>query len=202
MKKFDIISVSKSYELTIKNKRDVMMLPILSYSIIENNYVKNELYIAKEAGNQIFNYIHWGNKTEKNEVEQGGILVGHVFKDDKDNSQLFGFVKKAIIAKYSKGLSNYLEMNHNTWKFMFDQLDKINESKYLENMQVIGWFHTHTNHLPVYMSEIDIATQNRFFSEDWQFAIVLNPHQQIWKAFNGKYGLECKGFMLDEYIEI
>ena len=87
-------------------------------------------------------------------------------------------------------------MNHATWKKMIDRVDMMLDSNPNKDLQIIGWYHTHPNQLDVFMSETDVGTQMRFFSNDWQFAIVLNPHKKLWRAFHGKNAEECKGFLI------
>ena len=48
------------------------------------------------------------------------------------------------------------------------------------------------------MSSTDTATQSRLFSQDWHFAIVMNPHKKIWRVFQGGNSKECKGFMIEK----
>lgn len=47
------------------------------------------------------------------------------------------------------------------------------------------------------MSGTDRTTQQRLFGNDWQFAIVLNPHKKIWRAFYGANSSGCRGYVLD-----
>lgn len=68
-------------------------------------------------------------------------------------------------------------------------------------MRVIGWYHTHPNNLGVFMSGTDQRTQATFFSANWQFAIVLNPHRLQWKAFAGEQATECPGFVCKNFNE-
>ncbi len=48
------------------------------------------------------------------------------------------------------------------------------------------------------MSGTDMNTQQRFFNQSWHYAIVLNPHKQIWKAFVGIKAMDCQGFFLKD----
>jgi proteasome lid subunit RPN8/RPN11 len=79
---------------------------------------------------------------------------------------------------------------------MIDKLDLINEDNQEDELQVIGWYHTHPGRLSVFMSGTDLNTQSKMFSMVWQFAIVLNPQKQLWRAFSGSKAKECKGYML------
>jgi proteasome lid subunit RPN8/RPN11 len=129
--------------------------------------------------------------------EQGGLLLGNVFYDH-DLNNYHGIVQKAIPGDSAKGSAVYLQMGHDTWSEMMHKIDKIQEEEKELNLRVIGWYHTHPNELNVFMSGTDMNTQQKFFNEDWHFAIVLNPHRQIWKVFSGKDASVCRGYFLSE----
>ena len=105
---------------------------------------------------------------------------------------IYGVVKRSIPAKTSKSTRSHMEISHKDWKDMADEIDKYIEME-SENLQIIGWFHTHPNNLEVFMSGIDLTTQRMIFSQDWQFAVVFNPHRKRWKVFHGRDADECQG---------
>lgn len=161
----------------------------------QNSESSNKIFISKKARDTIFKHISWSVDTERNSVEQGGILIGHSYLDKK-TKDISSVAVGAIPATTAKGSMAYLEFDHNTWKLMIDELDLINEDNQDSELQVIGWYHTHPGRLSVFMSGTDLNTQRKMFSKDWQFAIVLNPQKEIWRAFNGSEAKECKGYML------
>lgn len=147
--------------------------------------------------NDIGEHIGWGRRTSENYNEQGGILLGRVFFDEKATQQIFGIVEKAVPARAAEGSPAYLSMNHQSWHEMLAEMDGMNDDADPEKkLQVIGWYHTHPNELSVFMSGTDRRTQRLFFPHDWQFAIVLNPHRKYWKAFYGAQAIECPGFII------
>jgi len=168
---------------------------ILGTSDFRGSYEERRLYISPKARSKIFRHISWGDSATANQVEQGGILVGRSYRDEK-TGVIYGVVEDAISGDLATGSSAYLEMGHSTWKKMIDEFDNIMYSNSIGSFQIIGWYHTHPNRLDVFMSGTDKGTQSRFFSHDWQFAIVLNPHRKIWRAFNGKDAKECRGYLL------
>lgn len=154
------------------------------------------LFISKDVWiDEIGQHIGWGKRTPINIVEQGGILLGKTYFDTVDNIY-YGEVTKAISGDLARGNPAYLDMTHETWKAMLDKADDIIDNEDQE-LQVIGWYHTHPNNLSVFMSGTDMGTQRTFFNKDWQFAIVINPHQKIWRAFFGMEAHECKGYVYD-----
>ncbi|WP_298416810.1 Mov34/MPN/PAD-1 family protein [uncultured Kordia sp.] len=196
-KKFNI-TANEKYELEEKELTEE------DFKIDENFNSRNKknqsdslLFISQKAKEQIWNHIEWGNhKTSINKNEQGGILLGKVFFDKKRKMQ-FAIVEDVVIGKTAKGNPTYLEMSHETWSQMLNDADEIAEEKN-DNIQVIGWYHTHPNELSLYMSGTDMNTQYRFFNQNWHYAIILNPHKEIWKAFVGKEAEECKGYILKD----
>lgn len=195
-KKFEITSCTPPYE-PVQQKKPSFRIIQDHDSYIEYTHSKSHtLFITGEAMKQIFNHIEWGKRTGHNIVEQGGILLGQVFRDE--NKKLtYGIAETAIAGWLAKGSSVHLDITHETWKQMLDSADEILKENPEKNLQVIGWYHTHPNELSVFMSGTDQSTQSRLFSHDWQFAIVLNPHKQIWKAFYGMNADECRGFVID-----
>ena len=154
-------------------------------------------FLSEQVWKQdIGEHIGWGKSIPQNKVEQGGILLGNVYFD-KENKKTFAVVEKALAGSSAKGSPAYLRMDHQTWKEMLDEADQ-----YLDNesnqLRVIGWYHTHPGGLNVFMSGTDMDTQKTFFANFWQFAIVLNPHKRIWRAFAGASATECIGNVIDQ----
>ena len=204
-KKFDIggkqkinrkfkINEELNYSISNKNFKDFdFRFDEKLDSINQSNNITTSLVITQKAKEDIFSHIEWGNKIAvDNKVEQGGILLGKVYKDSQLNIQ-YGIVEKAIYSLSSNGNQVYLEMNHEAWSSMLDQADLYIDVNPDENLQVIGWYHTHPNNLDVFMSHTDINTQRNYFSQPWHYALVLNPQKEIWRAFVGSDAKECKG---------
>ncbi|QHI36421.1 hypothetical protein IMCC3317_17840 [Kordia antarctica] len=194
-KRFKINSIITEYKL--ENFDDSIYSEELEKvaSNIQEVIVPNKIVISTEATKIIFDHIDWSKDTHQNSVEQGGLLIGHSYMDE-NNKIIVGYVEKAIPALMAKGSMTYLELNHDVWKSMMDTLDEINENAKNRELQIIGWYHTHPGRLSVYISGTDLNTQQKMFANDWQFAIVLNPQKQIWRAFNGTDAKECKGYIL------
>lgn len=199
-KKFNVDNIvfeyrPQTFEPSILKDQEVVL-----ESNMESKESLGELYISDDAKNTIFNHINWSKNSNENSVEQGGLLIGHsyIYHDtgDPEESKNIGFVEHAIPAVTAKGSMSYLEFDHKTWKLMMDELDRINDKNENHEFQVIGWYHTHPGRLSVYMSGTDLNTQKKMFSKNWQFAIVLNPQKQIWRAFQGAEAKECKGHIL------
>lgn len=194
-KTFKIIECTPIYQPQEKPKPKFEVHPYLNSC---DTCETHELYITPKARKTIFDHIGWGNWTFNNKVEQGGILLGHVYRDSRDNIT-YGIVERAIAGQSARGTSAHLEMDHETWKKMIDEVDTVYAE---QNLQIIGWYHTHPDWLDVFMSATDKATQCQLFSNDWQFALVLNPHKCTYRAFHGKDSEECPCFMLGSPDEL
>ncbi len=165
-------------------------------SICRNKISDHLIFIQPNAFWKIVLHIGWGRKTIKNSVEQGGILLGRVIRDSK--GRLFGIVEEAVPGESATGSGAYLEMSYETWKSIIEQADPFLENHPDKKMTIIGWYHTHPNDLDVFMSGTDRATQEHVFSQEWQFAVVLNPHKKIWRVFRGVESEECQGLIVSK----
>lgn len=193
-KKFEVKVRSAGYQPQDMPKQEFVVNPAMSARVknagLQNQY---ELYITTQVQQIILKHLHWGQlDVSQNKVEQGGILLGNVYRDPHTNSY-YGLVEHAIPSGASSASSTHLSMGHEQWEQILAQIET-----QPSNQQIIGWYHTHPNQLDVYMSETDLITQRTHFQHDWHFAVVLNPHQQIWRVFHGKNGVECRGFFLKD----
>lgn len=195
MSRFTIKEVSEPYTPKEQPEPNQTLNTALSATLDHGADKSRKIYLDTRPITQIFTHIGWGTKTKHNIVEQGGILVGQVFHDKKNNIQ-YGLVHEAIAGKQARGTSAYLEMNHEVWKQMIDQADQLIDARPEEDWQIIGWYHTHPNDLSVFFSATDLGTQRRFFRENWHYALVFNPHKKIWKAFYGPDARPCIGLAL------
>lgn len=193
-KKFSISLASEPYRPKISKKPELQIEETLNSDFRGNDFI-NEIYILNTAREDLLNHILWTSKSPENSVEQGGLLLGDVYFDASMKSYT-GIVERAVPAKSTQSSSTHLSLNHAVWREMTERID--NE---MAGKQVIGWYHTHPNNLDVYMSEADLNTQRMMFPNDWQFAIILNPHREVWRAFLGYDGRECRGFFVKQQYE-
>lgn len=187
--RFYISKTSEPYQPVLKIKPDFDIDQDLKS---DNRTGKGEfeLYILKEAQEVIFNQLDWMADSPANRIEQGGLLVGEVYRDSSAHCS-FGVVEAAIPATDTDGSATHLAINHTSWKQMTDHIDREYPDK-----QIIGWYHTHPDQLDVYMSDEDLRTQQTMFPKDWQFAVILNPHKGIWRVFRGYDAKECQGYIV------
>ncbi|WP_338813785.1 hypothetical protein V9L05_20850 [Bernardetia sp. Wsw4-3y2] len=156
--------------------------------LFKNQPILDSIYLHKEAFEVIKNHIGFGNDTEDNQVEQGGLLFGEVIEYEseqvnKEKPKLIGIVNHAIAAKTAEGSMRHLHFNHSTWHSLLEEQEKIDDKE--SKKQLIGWYHTHPKHLQVYFSHIDKENHLTFFEKDWHFGLVLNPQREEIKCFLG-----------------
>lgn len=150
----------------------------------------NKIFFLPEALDELDAHIHWGERRSDNLVEQGGYMLGNVYKYPKSN-QLYAIVSKLIPVIDAEGTSAYLDMGPaaSYEASIVEQQTIINSNNELRR---IGWYHTHPGSLGVFMSGTDMKTQTKSYSQEWQFAVVLNPQKRIWRGFNGYKAKECE----------
>lgn len=149
------------------------------------------LILSEQAEKGIKEHIAWNKKTKENIYEQGGILIGRPYLV---NDQIIGITEYIIPANLSQASYAYLKMGTETWAEMLDIYDE----KYKEDgLFIIGWFHTHPNNLPVFMSSTDMGTQRAFFDQEWHFALVINPHKKLIACFHSVGAAQCECYPTD-----
>src|SRR5690349_12967673 len=156
-KKFEIIRCQAPYKPGEKALPDFVTAAQLTSNFENGDSSGHQLYLTSEAMSHIATHIGWGQNTQHNCVEQGGILLGQAFRDS-EREVTYAVVNAAIAALSARGSSVHLEMSHETWKEMIDSVDRLLEESPQKELHVIGWYHTHPNGLPVFMSGTDRDT--------------------------------------------
>lgn len=109
--------------------------------------------------------------------EQAGILCGRAYVNEHE--QYYLTVDAALPAS-THGDSTHFKFRQESWEEIWGALGA--------GTEVVGWYHTHPG-LGVFLSQIDMRTQQLYFRAPWQIAMVLDPvHDQI-GFFYGLQGL-------------
>jgi proteasome lid subunit RPN8/RPN11 len=153
----------------------------------------HEVYVRLAAMEHVQHHIAWGRMTHANRNEQCGLLLGRLFTDPASELS-YAMVDFAVPGETAQGTAVHVDVDHHTWKAMLDRADRIMEGR--PGLEIMGWYHTHPNHLDVFMSEADLRSQARAFGTPWQCAMVLNPHRRCWRVFIGPEGHECPGYVI------
>ena len=153
------------------------------------------LYIYPSAFEEFKAHIGWRALTAENRIEQGGILVGEVYRDS--DSKIVCGLARHIIPSLKSGNEVYIQFTRDDWLAMYQEFERkyaLRQSGEENKQCVLGWYHTHPN-MPVRMSNVDKMTHRQFFSSRWQFSVILNPQRGIWSVFNGAECESCGGLM-------
>ena len=176
-------------EYTLISEKDISY-PIGKHNLcpVCDNYNEGDarflLLILDGAVDEILSFIEWGKYTKHNYTEVCGFMIGHHYYDER---------KKIYYSEVEKVFTEaFLQLSTDSM-FTIDQQLYIYNKENESNCKFIGWFHTHPNSLSVFMSSTDLLTQTRFFSDDLGYAVVINPHRQLWKAFRSVrcYDTKC-----------
>ena len=101
--------------------------------------------------------------------EVGGFLIGTI----KDRvTTIIDFIP--ALAGDSKATS--FQFSEKDWSSLYKTLDNY------DNLELVGWFHTHPN-FGAFLSSYDQFIQDSFFSDFGRVAIVFDPIREDWAAF-------------------
>lgn len=164
--------------------------------------IKSLLVFKPRAAKKLMSVIGWNRfDYPRNRVEMGGWLIGDYISNDTGEI-VQAEVTDILPAMDCKGTPTYLEWPakedirlQREFFRMKDELTARNPSQG-EKLSRIGWWHTHPNGLPVFMSSTDMETQRLKFFREHDYSVVLNPHRMIWKAFAGRNADEVPAIML------
>ena len=119
--------------------------------------------LTKNFENEIFGYLI-GNILEWNRklyiiIEEILFILGAVHSDKFSTSQIEG-----TAGKYDR---------------RFQRLKKKREN---DNLRIVGWWHSHPG-FGCFLSTTDLKTQEYFFPESYQVALVVDPHKEELEFF-------------------
>ena len=138
-----------------------------------------------------------------NRNEQGGWLIGRYVRDSS------GHPVQAEVTEVLQATANCRSPGYIEWDAQeenrlqmqfFDMKDALaaTDPVQAKELSVLGWWHTHPNGLPVFMSGTDMETQRLKYFKPEKYAVVLNPHRGLWRAFSGADAVEVPAVMLLE----
>ena len=101
-------------------------------------------------------------------LSRGGIEVGGVLFGEHSGSQIRILAQRPIVCEYSKGPCFVLSEK--------DLAGLPQALSPLDNLQPVGWYHSHTR-AGILLDSTDVDLFNRFFPLPWQLALVLHPEK-------------------------
>ncbi|MFX1490278.1 MAG: Mov34/MPN/PAD-1 family protein [Promethearchaeota archaeon] len=132
------------------------------------------VYIYEEVLDHIKNL---SNNTDK---EIFGYLIGKILKW---KSKIYIIIQEQL----------FIEGTVHSHKFSTSQIEgkageyekefqKLKENKNDNNLRVVGWWHSHPG-IGCFLSNTDLRTQEYFFPESYQVALVVDPITDEYKFF-------------------
>lgn len=153
------------------------------------------LYLDNNAAKLLWTYVGMGRHDyPPNRNEMGGLMVG--FRLSKTAAVVINMIP---VTNPTVQSHTYLEWSGLEEIVMRRHFYEIQENLAHDNpdaaekLAILGWFHTHPSNLPVFMSGTDRANQAEKYPDG--FALVINPHTMVWKAYYGKNSLEIPVIM-------
>lgn len=167
---------------------------IASYKNAEvSTEIRERLLLTAEAVDALLTAIEWDTETENNIVEQAGLLVGNRYKDSF--GIVWGKVTHIIPLKHTTANRRAITMSSESF-FEASTRDFPLLQANNSDLEIIGWYHTHTyNDQPVF-SGTDYQTQSTTFAsyKSW-FALVLNAQQRTFSVYYNSQAVLVQAFI-------
>ena len=140
---------------------------------IEEDYVF-PVYIYRDT----IQNIHQLTKDFKNEIF--GYLIGNILEW---KGQIYVVIEEILFilgAVHSDKFStSQIEGTAGKYERRFQKLKKKREN---DNLRIVGWWHSHPG-FSCFLSHTDLKTQEFFFPESYQVALVVDPHKDEFEFF-------------------
>lgn len=147
------------------------------------------------AAKLLFDNIAWGARYRRGDVEKAGILIGNYYRDCTSCEEVV-WADVVVVVPANSALVNAtfetIDITAEAWKGMYETADEFRS----ENLQIVGWYHTHLDSINTRFSGIDRVTQRKAFTYEYSFGVVFNPNQRKWSVFYGPESRECVGELL------
>jgi len=101
--------------------------------------------------------------------EVGGALAGK-WRVDAASGRNFVVVDGVLPAPFTRQGSTFVTFTQDSLVALNDEL----ETRY-PGKQMVGWYHTHPR-MGIFLSGYDTWLHQHFFPEQWQVALVVDPH--------------------------
>lgn len=134
-------------------------------------YAENlDFYMDEHALDEILKHC---SKMAIDGLEAMGFLVGELYQW---KGSYFSVVYD-IVTSTLESTSVSVRFQRDAFEDLFDKLDEI-EYDYI----LLGWYHSHVGYSS-FMSDVDIETQSKMFTQPFHIALVVDPVNLEMKAF-------------------
>jgi proteasome lid subunit RPN8/RPN11 len=100
-------------------------------------------------------------------VELGGVLLGGQYQDESGHP--FVLVTDCLRAEHYEATKGSFKFTHDTWQ----QITR-RRAEFSEELQMVGWYHTHPD-WGVFLSSMDLFICENFFNKSLDLALVIDP---------------------------
>lgn len=117
-----------------------------------------------------------------------GLLMGNVYIDE-EKKLTWIYLQDAVAAGQVDADISTVEVSREEFMRINDEVDRIREQTN-DDIRKIGWYHSHPNY-GIFMSNTDRLNQKRYYNQDWQLALVVDPVRSTMGFFRGSTSNRC-----------
>jgi len=121
-------------------------------------------------------------------IECFGILLGNAYIDE-DFDLTWIYLQDFVSAEYAHSDSVSVEVSREEFQRINNEVDRIRERSN-GRIRKIGWYHSHPN-FGIFMSNTDRLNQRRYYNQEWQIAMVVDPIRANMGFFHGGNSNRC-----------
>lgn len=122
------------------------------------------------------------------ERECFGLLMGNVYMDS-NCGVTWMYLQDAVPASQVDADITTVEVSRQEFMRINDEVDRIREQTN-DDVRKIGWYHSHPNY-GIFMSNTDRLNQKRYYYQEWQLALVVDPIRATLGFFRGSSSNRC-----------
>lgn len=133
--------------------------------------------ISEKVASEVHDVIRRSN------VETGGVLLGDVFFQEKQQGRLGAFVR---VEAYLP--ARHIEIVHTSLKFSdatWEEWERMRVA--FRGLQIVGWVHSHPG-CGVFFSGQDLINQQQYFPRPWQIGWVIDHQTNVQGVYRWKNG--------------
>jgi proteasome lid subunit RPN8/RPN11 len=119
--------------------------------------------------------------SKKYNLEVFGYLVGEIFK--WENKKYILIEDQIFIESGTNSTPYTVSQIEGTAGLYEESFQKLKQEKNNPNLRIVGWWHSHPG-FGCFLSKTDVQTQNYFFPEPFQVALVIDPLKNEFNFFN------------------
>jgi proteasome lid subunit RPN8/RPN11 len=119
--------------------------------------------------------------------EIGGVLLGRAFRHE---GACYVEVSESLRAPNTEAGATHVTFTDTSWQAMGQEGERR-----FPGLRIVGWYHTHPK-MSIFVSSQDVFFHSHFFKEEWQVALVIEPHKHLAGFFIWRNGqlLPAAGF--------